>query len=129
MLEKLDAFNQWLPDYSNLTPNLVLVYFIAGVFGALVRVAWLDKPIRGLYRDSDGFLRMGFYAEVIVAVAVAISIDGHAVRAGIAAIFAPFLLNAVRTFLEEKLPSIIEIILIKKTTGPDDDDGQAGNDG
>lgn len=92
-------FNLQLPDYSNLTIGLVAIYALAGLFGALVRVAWLDKPLRGFYRDDDGGLHMGFMAEVVIGVAVAISIDGHPVRAGIAAVFAPFILDMGKAFI------------------------------
>ena len=100
----------FLPSYENLTPSLVLLYAIAGMFGALVRVSWLNKPLRGFYRDSQG-LRMGFYAEVIVGIAVAIIVDGHPIRAGIAAIFAPWILNAIKDVI---------VLGIKKQGGTDE---------
>lgn len=106
-------FGLELPDYSLLTASMLLVYALAGVFGALVRVAWLDKPLRGFYRDEEGGLHMGFFAEVIIGVAVAITIDGHPVRAGIAAVFAPFILDAGRAFIDKKLPSILELMIQK----------------
>lgn len=98
-----------LPTYEGVTPLMFAMYALAGVFGALVRVAWLDKPIRGFYRDevSKG-LRMGFYAEVIVGMAVAIMVDGHPIRAGVAAIFAPWILEGMKTLIVEKLPSMVK---------------------
>lgn len=104
-------FGLEVPDYSLLTASMLLVYALAGVFGALVRVAWLDKPLKGFYRDEDGGLHMGFFAEVIIGIAVAIAIDGHPVRAGIAAVFAPFILDAGRSFIDKKLPKILELMI------------------
>lgn len=115
-----DLFN-WLPDYSHLTPALVSLYVLAGVFGALVRVAWLNKPLKGFYKDDEG-LKMGFYAEVIVAVAVAITIDGHPVRAGIAAVFAPFILNAVKSFIEDKGPDLLNVLVRNKAGAEPEED-------
>lgn len=106
-----------LPDYSALSVGMVTLYALAGFFGALVRVAWLDKPLRGFYRDSKGLLHMGFFAEIVVAVAVAIAIDGHPIRAGIAAVFAPFLLDAVRLFIRDQLPGVIQYMLTHKDPG------------
>jgi len=103
-----------LPDYSQLTLSMVLLYTIAGVFGALVRVAWLDKPLRGFYRDADGGIRMGFFAEVIIGVAVAIAVDGHPVRAGMAAVFAPFILDMIKTTIVDKGPELAQVILRKR---------------
>jgi hypothetical protein len=94
----------WLPDYKNLTPTLFGLYVLAGLFGALVRVAWLDKPIRGFFRDRGGW-RLGFWGEVVIGVAVAVLIDGHPIRAGIAAIFAPGVLWAVHEALLQFLGS------------------------
>lgn len=105
-----------IPDYSLLTLSMLGVYALAGVFGALVRVAWLDKPLRGFYRDEEGGLHMGFFAEVIIGIAVAIAVDGHPVRAGIAAIFAPFILDAGRTFVQNKLPGILELAVKRDET-------------
>lgn len=87
----------WLPEYTSLSPTALLLYAVAGVFGALVRVAWLDKPIKGLYRDSRGDLRLGMWGEIIVGIAVAILIDGHPIRAGLGAVFAPAILTALQT--------------------------------
>lgn len=113
-----------LPDYSALTAGMVLLYVVAGIFGALVRVAWLDKPLRGFYRDENGGLHMGFFAEVITAVAVALVVDGHPVRAGIAAIFAPFILEAIRTFVVDRGPALLDVLVRRKignsTTAPPD---------
>lgn len=100
-----------LPDYSNLTPTLFVLYCLAGIFGALVRVAWLDKPLRGFYRSTeDGGLRMGFFAEVIIAVAIAVAIDGHPIRAGMAAVFAPFILDAIKDFVLSRGPALLELL-------------------
>lgn len=107
-----------IPDYSLLTAGMLVVYALAGVFGALVRVAWLDKPLRGFYRDPDGGIRMGFFAEVIIGVAVAIAIDGHPVRAGIAAVFAPFILDAMRAFMQERLPGMLKLMINGEATQP-----------
>lgn len=87
---------EFLPDYSHLTPMLILLYALAGVLGALVRVSWLDKPLRGVYRDSSGGIRLGFFGEIIVGIAVAIVVDGNPVRAGTAAVFAPWILEAIK---------------------------------
>ena len=108
-----------LPDYSALTLGTILLYALAGFFGALVRVAWLDKPLRGFYRDDNGGIRMGFFAEIIVAVAVAVAIDGHPIRAGIAAIFAPFLLDAVRVFITQKIPDLLFFYVSRKLESED----------
>jgi len=113
-----------LPDYSVLTAGMLLIYALAGVFGALVRVAWLDKPLRGFYKDADGGIHMGFFAEVVIGIAVAIAIDGHPVRAGIAAVFAPFILDASKEFLQNKLPSILQLVVSggKKDPAPPRED-------
>lgn len=100
-----------VPDYSLLTAGMIAIYALAGIFGALVRVAWLDKPLKGFYRDEDGGLHMGFFAEVIIGVAVAIAVDGHYVRAGIAAVFAPFILEMGRTLIMDKRSAIFEAML------------------
>lgn len=92
-----EAFFNLLPSYEGLTLQMLGLYALAGVFGALVRVSWLDKPIKGLYRDRSGALRLGFYGEVIVGIAVAIIIDGHPIRAGLGAVFAPAVLSALQT--------------------------------
>ena len=117
-----------LPDYSHMTPSLFMIYALAGVFGALVRVAWLDKPLKGFYRDDSGGLHMGFFAEVIIAVAVAITIDGHPVRAGIVAVFAPFILDMIKDFIIGKGPAMMEVLLRKpaKTEKPDGSDSEPG---
>lgn len=106
-------FNLEIPDYSLLTASMIGMYALAGLFGALVRVAWLDKPLRGFYRDEDGGLHMGFFAEVIIGVAVAIAVDGHPVRAGIAAVFAPAILEAIRSFILNKVPALMELAIKK----------------
>jgi hypothetical protein len=86
----------WLPDYQSMTLGMIAMYTVSGTFGALVRVAWLDKPIKGLYRDTKGGLKLGFYGEVIVGIAVALLIDGHPIRAGLGAVFAPTILSALQ---------------------------------
>lgn len=86
----------WFPHYGTIPPSMYGLYVLAGVFGALVRVAWLDKPIKGLYRDARGGLRLGFYGEIVVGVAVAILIDGHPIRAGLGAVFAPTVLSTLQ---------------------------------
>lgn len=116
-------FGLELPDYSLLTGSMILVYALAGLFGALVRVAWLDKPLKGFYRDEDGGLHMGFFAEVIIGIAVAITIDGHPVRAGIAAVFAPFLLDAGKAFIDNKLPGILRLLVKENTTPTTPEEG------
>ena len=116
-------FGLELPDYSNLTPALLAMYCIAGIFGALVRVAWLDKPLKGFYRDEDGGLYMGFFAEVVIAIAVAITIDGHPIRAGIAAVFAPFILDMVKDFILTKGPAVLELMVKGKQNKEGDKDG------
>lgn len=108
----MDFFGIPLPDYTQMTLGMVLLYAIAGVFGALVRVAWLDKPLRGFYRDEDG-VHMGFFAEVVIGIAVAIAVDGHPIRAGIAAVFAPFILEAIRKFIIERGPGLLEAMFNK----------------
>lgn len=118
-----------LPDYSALTLGMIFLYALAGFFGALVRVAWLDKPLRGFYRDKDGGVRMGFFAEIIVAVAVALAIDGHPIRAGIAAIFAPFILDAVRVFITEKIPDFLYFYVRDAIDREDSDDSEENRDG
>lgn len=101
----LDFLFNLFPTYEGITPLKIAMYALAGVFGALVRVAWLDKPIRGFYRAPEGGgIRMGFYAEIIVGIAVAIMVDGQPIRAGIAAIFAPWILEAIKVVITEKLP-------------------------
>jgi hypothetical protein len=95
-----------LPNYNGVTLQNLFLYVLAGVFGALVRVSWLDKPLRGFYRDRNGGLKMGFYAEVVVAIGVAIIIDGHPIRAGIGAIFAPWILNIMRDLLVKQVPKM-----------------------
>jgi hypothetical protein len=107
-----DFIDRALPDYSGLTASLVFLYVVAGVFGALVRASWLNKPIRGVYRGKDGGLRLGFYGEILVAVAVAIVVDGHPVRAGIAAVFAPTILWLINNFIRETLPAAIRTLLM-----------------
>jgi hypothetical protein len=103
----LDFLWSQLPTYEGITPLKFAMYGIAGVFGALVRVAWMDKPIRGFYRDPDTKgLRMGFYAEIIVGIGVAIMVDGNPIRAGIAAVFAPWILEAMKVVIVEKLPEM-----------------------
>ncbi len=92
----MESFLSWLPTYDNLTWKLLALYVVAGVFGALVRVAWLDKPLRGLFRDGKGALHLGFYGEIILGIAVAILIDGHPIRAGLGAVFAPSILSAIQ---------------------------------
>lgn len=104
----------FLPTYENLTIQLIALYALAGFFGALVRVSWLDKPLRGLYRDDSGGLRMGFFAEIIVAIAVAIVVDGHPIRAGVAAVFAPWILNAVKDIITNTVPQVVETWLKSK---------------
>lgn len=103
----LDFLWKLLPTYEGVTPIILAMYALAGVFGALVRVAWLDKPIRGFYKNAAGGVQMGFYAEIIVGIAVAIMIDGHPIRAGIAAVFAPWILDAVKVVLVEKIPAAV----------------------
>lgn len=104
-------FTLELPDYSLLTVSMIAIYALVGLFGALVRVAWLDKPLRGFYRDEEGGLHMGFFAEVIIGIAVAIAVDGHPIRAGMAAVFAPFILEGIRTFLLERGPALLELMV------------------
>lgn len=97
-----------IPTYEGITPLMFGMYALAGVFGALVRVAWMDKPIRGFYREPNTKgLRMGFYAEIIVGVGVAIMVDGNPIRAGIAAVFAPWILEAMKVAIVEKLPGMV----------------------
>jgi len=108
-----------LPDYGALTLQLVLIYALAGFFGALVRVAWLDKPLRGVYKDESGGFRMGFFAEIIVAVGVAIVVDGHPIRAGLAAVFAPFLLDAVQMFIRQQVPGILRYLVTGQKDNPE----------
>ena len=114
--------NWELPDYSLLTAGMITIYALAGLFGALVRVAWLDKPLRGFYRDEHGGLHMGFFAEVIIGVAVAIAVDGHPVRAGIAAVFAPFILEGLRNVITQK-EALLQIIAQTPTAPPKKADG------
>lgn len=106
----LDSLFGLLPTYDTMTWSRVGLYVLAGVFGALVRASWLDKPLRGFYRDKKG-LHMGFYAEVVTAVAVAIIIDGHPIRAGIAAIFAPWILDGMKTMIVETIPRVVRAAL------------------
>lgn len=103
-----------LPTYDHMTWQLIVLYVIAGTLGALVRAGWLDKPLRGFYRDENGGIRMGFYAEILVAVAVAIAVDGHPIRAGIAAIFAPTILDAIKTLITTTIPEVLKIWLLSK---------------
>jgi hypothetical protein len=107
----LDFLWKLLPTYEGITPLMFAMYALAGIFGALVRVAWLDKPVRGFYKDpTTGGVRMGFYAEVIVGVAVAIMVDGHPIRAGVAAVFAPWILDGMKTIIVNKLPSMLRAV-------------------
>jgi hypothetical protein len=95
------TYLDWLiPSYQGVSFGYILLYILAGIFGALVRISYLDKPIRGLYRGEDGHLRMGFFAEIIVAVAVALLVNGHPARAGLAAIFAPQILNSIKNAVQ-----------------------------
>lgn len=112
-----------LPDYSILTVGMIAIYALAGLFGALVRVAWLDKPLRGFYRDEEGGLHMGFFAEVIIGVAVAIAVDGHPVRAGIAAVFAPFILEGLRAVIVQK-DAFLQILVKPTPEPPKKSDGE-----
>lgn len=107
----LDILTKLLPSYEGLTWQTLGLYVLAGMFAALTRVSWLDKPLRGFYRDSRGGLRMGFYAEIITAVAVAIVVDGHPIRAGFVAIFAPWILQTIRTVLVKQAPEILRALL------------------
>jgi hypothetical protein len=97
-----------LPDYSVMTPTLLGLYCLAGVFGALVRVAYLDTPLRWFYRDEQtGGIHLGFFGEILTGVAVAIFIDGHPVRAAMGAIMAPYILDALRTAVTQVIPALI----------------------
>ena len=92
----MSTFSSLFPSYEGITLSMLLMYVIAGMFGALVRIAWLDKPLRGMYRDRAGALKLGAWAEVIVGIAVAILVGGHPIRAGLSAVFAPAILNALQ---------------------------------
>jgi hypothetical protein len=108
MMFDTSALWKLLPNYSGVTPLMFSMYLLAGVFGALVRVAWLNKPLRGFYREpGEKGLRMGFFAEVVTAVGVAVAIDGHPIRAGIASVFAPWILQAVKDTIIVKIPAIL----------------------
>lgn len=114
----LDFLWKILPTYEGVTPLIFAMYALAGVFGALVRVAWLDKPLRGFYKNpTTGGVQMGFYAEIIVGIAVAIMIDGHPIRAGIAAVFAPWILDGMKTVIVGKIPAALRAVLESAMSG------------
>lgn len=111
-----------LPDYSVMTPKLLGLYCLAGVFGALVRVAYLDKPLRWFYRDEKtGGIHLGFFGEILTGVAVAIFVDHHPVRAAMAAIMAPYILDAIRAAVTQVIPALI----MRKAGGEREEDGDA----
>lgn len=103
------VLDRMLPNYAETPLSYWGMYVLAGIFGSLVRISYLDKPLRGFYRDARGNLRMGFFAEVVVGIAVAMIVDGHPIRAGVAAIFAPHILGLLRTFLVSGLQTVLDV--------------------
>jgi hypothetical protein len=87
---------QWLPQYEGVTAPMLFMYAMAGMFGALVRIAWLDKPLRGLYRDKSGALMLGAWGELIVGIGVAVFVGGHPIQAGLVSVFGPAVLNTIQ---------------------------------
>lgn len=99
----MQAVESWLPQYGAIPLSTYGLYVLAGVFGALVRVAWLDKPIKWIHRDPKGGWKLGFFGEIVVGAAVAVLIDGHPIRAGLAAVFAPTILSALQDTVVDML--------------------------
>jgi hypothetical protein len=99
----MSFFEDFIPHYSAIPAQMYALYVLAGVFGALVRVAWLDKPIKWIHRDQKGGWKLGFFGEVLVGAAVAVIIDGHPIRAGLGAVFAPTILSTLQDTIVESL--------------------------
>ena len=99
----MSGLEDFIPHYSAIPLQMYALYTLAGIFGALVRVAWLDKPIKWIHKDTKGGWKLGFFGEVLVGAAVAILIDGHPIRAGLGAVFAPTVLSILQDTIIDTL--------------------------
>jgi len=105
-----------IPNYDHYTFSVVFQFVLAGIFAALIRISWLNKPLRGFYRDDKGHIHMGFFAELCMGVGVALIINHHPINGLLAAIFAPFILDLIRNII---VSNVFLNALLKTTTKTD----------